>query len=176
MLDLISNGFALRKKSLAVTPQEIRCNHATDMSYPVKDSASTAESAEAMNQHSADDYMQNNDNKDCVIREDNGLNKDSVAETADVMEIQAENQISAADLLRNKCGLSLETLMKTQVIEFVQSSCQGFSVSTSYVLKHLLSSDDINDIADGNIPMETLKLHIELWMAKGMPHYSGEAE
>lgn len=176
MLDLISNGFALRKKSPAVDPQEIRSESATDMSCPVTDSAISAESAEVINQHKFDDYIQKNDNKNCIFREHSGFHKDSVAETADIAETQAEKRIDAADLLRNECGFDLETLMRTQVIEFVQSSCQGFSVSASYVLKHLLSNDDINDIADGNIPMETLKLHIELWMAKGMPHYSGRPE
>lgn len=176
MLDLISNGFALRKKSPAATPQETRSNSATDMSCPVMDSASSAESAEVMNQHEADDYIQNDDGKGCIVREHSWCHKDSVAETADSAETQVEKQIGAAGLLRNECGFSSEDLMKTQIIEFVQSCCDGFSVSANYVLKHLLSNDDINDIADGNVPIKTLKLHIELWMAKGMPHYSGRPE
>lgn len=173
MLDLISNGFALRKKSPAVDPQETRSKSATDMPCPVMDSAISAESAEVMNQHKIDDYIPNDDDKYCMFREHSQFHKASVAETADIAEIQTEKRIDAADLLRNECGFNLENLMRRQVIELVQRSCQGFSVSASYVLKHLLSNEDINDIADGNIPMETLKLHIELWVAKGIPHYSG---
>lgn len=176
MLDLISNGFALRKKSSAVNPQETRSKSATDMSCPVMDSAISAESAKVVNQHKIYDYIPVDDDKDCMFREHSTLHKDSVAEIAEIAETQAEKQINAADLLRNECGFSLENLMRTQVIEFIQSSCQDFSVSASYIMKYLLSNEDINDIADGNIPMETLKLHIELWMAKGMPHYSGRAE
>lgn len=110
MLDLISNGFALRKKSPAVDPQEIRSESATDMSCPVTDSAISAESAEVINQHKFDDYIQNDDNKNCIFRGHSGFHKDSVAET------QVEKRIDAADLLRNECGFRLETLMKTQVI------------------------------------------------------------
>ncbi|CAM3024249.1 TPA: hypothetical protein ACG3NF_001770 [Legionella pneumophila] len=176
MLDLISNGFALRKKSPVVDPQEIRSESATDMLCPVMDSAISAESAEVMNRHEVDEYIQNDDENDCIVREQAWFGIDGIAETADITEIQVEQGIIAADLLRNECALSPEALMKTQVIKFVQSSCQGFSVSASYVLKHLLSNEDINDITDGNTPMETLKLHIELWMAKGMPHYSGKSD
>ncbi|HBD7397092.1 hypothetical protein [Legionella longbeachae] len=176
MLDLISNGFALRKKSSAIDPQETHNKSATDMSYPIMVSAISAESAEVINQHEVDDYIQNNDDKDYIVRDHSWFDKDSVVDSADIAENQAEKQIGAADLLRNECGFSPESLMKTQIIESVQSSCQGFSVSANYVLEHLLSNDDINDIADGNIPIETLKLHIELWMAKGMPHYSGRPE
>lgn len=175
MLDLISNGFALRKKLPVVAPQEIRSESATDLLCPVMDSAISSESAEVMKREVCD-YIPNDDEKDCIVREQAWFDKDGVAENADIAGTQAAKLIDAADLLRNECGFDLETVTKTQVIEFVQSSCQGSSVSASYVLKHLLSNEDINDIADGNIPMETLKLHIELWAAKGMPHYSGRPE
>ncbi|KTD58796.1 hypothetical protein Lsai_1403 [Legionella sainthelensi] len=176
MLDLISNGFALRKKSSAIDPQETRNKSATDRSSPVMDSAISAESAKVMNQYDVDDYIQNDNDKDCMVREYSWYDKDSVADSADIAETQAAKQIDAANSLRNECGFTLETLMGPHVVEIVQKICQEFSISASYVLEHLLSKEDINDIADGNIPIETLKLHIELWMANGMPHYSGRPE
>lgn len=182
MLDLISNGFALRKKLPVVNPQETRSKSATDMSCPVTDSAISAESAEVMNPHKIYEYISSDDGKNYIFRDYSGFHKDSVAETADIAETQSGKRIDAADLLRDECGFSLEHnktnmnyLMRTYVIEFVQSSCQGVSVSASHVLEHLLSNEDINDIADGNTPMEALKLHIKLWIVKGKPHYSSRA-
>lgn len=186
MVDLIADGVALKKlfQDKAVTdPQTIRMQSARKNLLLVKDSAISAESAEEVNQQQINNYASNNDHNNPRFKDKMKCENASVAEAADVAEIQSEKSVSTAELLRNECGLSFESniintncLIRKQVTEFVQISCQGFLVSVSQVMEHLLSSEDISDIVNGNIPMETLKLHIELWIAKGMPHYSSRSD
>ena len=45
-------------------------------------------------------------------------------------------------------------------------------VEAQQVIDGLLSSDDERDIINGNVPVESLRLHIELWIKAGKPHYS----
>ncbi|WP_040534827.1 hypothetical protein [Legionella drancourtii] len=58
----------------------------------------------------------------------------------------------------------------------VESACKGMNISPSHIINHLLSIEDEADLINGDLPEIALKLHIELWMAKGMPHYSGKPE
>lgn len=75
----------------------------------------------------------------------------------------------------DKWDLLLEAELKKQTIDlhqFVTRCCYGLKVEPQRVIDHLLANADEVDIKDGNITMETLRLHIELWLANGMPHYS----
>ena len=69
---------------------------------------------------------------------------------------------------------SEKPLDKLNLSEFVTKCCQGFSVSAQQVIDHLLSVEDEQDIINGETPEISLRLHIELWIENGMPHYSGK--
>lgn len=69
---------------------------------------------------------------------------------------------------------SENNLDKLNLIEFVSRCCQGFSVTAQQVIDHLLSIEDEQDIINGDTPVDSLRLHIKLWIENGMPHYSGK--
>ncbi len=58
--------------------------------------------------------------------------------------------------------------------DFVRLCCDGLPVETQQVIDNLLSSIDEQDIMDGKTPIESLRLHIDLWITAGKPHYSGK--
>jgi hypothetical protein len=57
---------------------------------------------------------------------------------------------------------------------FVEKCCIGLPVNAQLVIEHLLSVDDEQDIINDEIPEESLRLHIKLWVEAGKPHYSGK--
>jgi len=77
----------------------------------------------------------------------------------------------------SKWDVMLQNELKKQSIDlyqFVQRCCSGFPVKVQQVIDHLLSVDDEQDIINGEVPAESLRLHIELWISAGKPHYSGK--
>ena len=60
------------------------------------------------------------------------------------------------------------------LINFVEKCCVNLQIEPQQVIDGLLSTDDEQDIINGDIPAESLRLHIELWMLAGKPHYSGK--
>lgn len=77
----------------------------------------------------------------------------------------------------NKWDLMLQEELKKQPVNlyrFVEQCCSSFYVSVQEVIDHLLSLEDEQDIINGEIPIESLKLHIEVWIKAGKPHYSGK--
>ena len=60
------------------------------------------------------------------------------------------------------------------LIDVVKKCCDGLPVDAQQVIDGLLSLDDEQDIIDGNTPVESLRLHIELWIKADKPHYSGK--
>lgn len=59
------------------------------------------------------------------------------------------------------------------LINFVEKCCVNVQVEPQQVIDELLSIGDEQDIINGDIPEESLRLHIELWISTGKPHYSG---
>ena len=77
----------------------------------------------------------------------------------------------------NKWDLMLQKELKKQPVDlyhFVERCCAGFSVKAQQVIDDLLSIDDEQDIINGEIPAESLRLHIKVWVSTGKPHYSGK--
>ena len=75
----------------------------------------------------------------------------------------------------NRWDLLLDEALKNQPInlhQFVTRCCYGLTVSSKQVIDNLLSFEDKADVKNGNITTSALRLHIELWLANGMPHYS----
>ena len=95
MIDLISNGLALRKQiTISLEdPQEIRSMSARSISSLVRDSAESSESA--------DRYNKNQDHSYC-----NKFKITSAAEVADLAETQSRQSTVIADDLRKNCGVS----------------------------------------------------------------------
>lgn len=63
---------------------------------------------------------------------------------------------------------------KIGLVDVVKKCCDGLSVEAQQVIDGLLSSDDEQDIINGDVPVESLRLHIKLWVEAGKPHYSGK--
>ncbi len=61
------------------------------------------------------------------------------------------------------------------LINFVEKCCVNLQVEPQQVIDGLLSIEDEQDIINGDVPSESLRLHIELWISAGKPHYSGKA-
>ena len=61
-----------------------------------------------------------------------------------------------------------------ELISFVEKCCVNLQVEPQQVIDGLLSIDDEQDIINGDTPAESLRLHIELWISAGKPHYSGK--
>lgn len=59
-------------------------------------------------------------------------------------------------------------------MDAVKKCCEGLPVEAQQVIDGLLSSDDEQDIINGEVPVESLSLHIKLWVKAGKPHYSGK--
>lgn len=45
-------------------------------------------------------------------------------------------------------------------------------VSPTLIATRLLSEDDKQDMVNGDVPIESLELHVKLWMDAGMPDYA----
>ena len=77
----------------------------------------------------------------------------------------------------NRWDLMLQDELNKQSInlyQFVQRCCANFTIQPQQVIDHLLSIEDEQDIINGDIPAESLQLHINLWIKAGQPHYSGK--
>ena len=78
----------------------------------------------------------------------------------------------------NKWDLMLQEELKKQSVnlhQFVQRCCLGLPLTDQQVIDELLSPDDEQDIINGDVPLEVLRLHIEVWISSGMPFYSGKS-
>lgn len=94
------------------------------------------------------------------------------------------NERTTRDQENRVCSLcSLGSLMKNEMSgrgqqhdlqQFVLRCCEGGRVKAQLVIDHLLSVDDEQDIINGMVPAESLRLHIETWILAGKPHYSGK--
>lgn len=60
------------------------------------------------------------------------------------------------------------------LFDFVLRVCLDLEVTPQLVIDRLLSSEDEQDIINGLISVEMLKLHIRIWREIGMPYYSGK--
>lgn len=63
---------------------------------------------------------------------------------------------------------------KIDLFDFVASCCSGHKVEPQDVIDRMLSTEDEQDIVNGLVPAESLKLHIKVWSEMGNPHYSGK--
>lgn len=62
----------------------------------------------------------------------------------------------------------------SKLMELIIPACFNLPTNAEQVISNLLSSEDEEDIINGLIPAETLRLHIELWVKQDMPYYSGK--
>lgn len=62
----------------------------------------------------------------------------------------------------------------SKLVERLTQACCNLPTNVEQVLSSLLSNEDEKDIIKGLIPVETLRLHIELWVKHNMPYYSGK--
>jgi hypothetical protein len=77
----------------------------------------------------------------------------------------------------DKWDLMLQDELKKQTIDlhqFVTRCCSGLQIDPQKVIDRLLSADDEQDVINGEVPAESLRLHIELWATAGKLYYSGK--
>lgn len=104
-----------------------------------------------------------------------GLSKHMTATSATIATPEATNGVSVADVATVAVTTSPEAVKLPQkLIKFVEKCCIGLAVDAQQVIKLLLSVDDEQDIINDEIPEESLRLHIKLWVEAGKPHYSGK--
>lgn len=58
--------------------------------------------------------------------------------------------------------------------EIILRCCPDLSVHPKVIIENLLSVEDEQDLINGLVEAASLRLHIELWFAAGMPHQSGK--
>jgi len=72
-----------------------------------------------------------------------------------------ENQVgslgSLCSLIKNEMSYPVQ---QHDLHQFVVKCCDGVSVKTQQVIDHLLPVDDEQDIINGRVPAESLRLHI----------------
>ena len=96
-----------------------------------------------------------------------GLAKHMTATSATVATSGVTNCVSVAEV-------ATVAVTTSKLTRFVEKCCIGLPVNAQQVIEHLLSADDEQDIINDEIPEESLRLHIELWIKAGKPHYSGK--
>ena len=77
----------------------------------------------------------------------------------------------------NKCDLRLKEALEKKSINlnhFVTRCCYGQDIDPQEVIDRLLAVEDEDDVINGLVPADSLRLHIELWIANGKPYYSGK--
>ena len=58
--------------------------------------------------------------------------------------------------------------------EIILRCCPELTVYPKVIIENLLSMEDEQDLINGLVDPASLRLHIELWCAAGMPHLSGK--
>lgn len=109
-----------------------------------------------------------------LIRKD-GLIKHMTATSATVATPESIHVDSVAKVATVAVAMSVrDANFKENLTKFVHRCCVGLPVTTQQVIDNLLSIDDELDIINGAIPVDSLRLHIQLWIESDMPYYSGK--
>ena len=103
-----------------------------------------------------------------------GLAKHMTATSATIATQKATNCVSVAGVATVAVTTLPETARLQKLTRFVGQCCIELPVNAQQVIEHLLSVEDEQDIINNDIPEESLRLHIELWVKAGKPHYSGK--
>lgn len=108
----------------------------------------------------------------------------SVHNLLDEIESQSSSLVPSKEtsegtgIIQSRQGGSSSTLsslnQKQELNYIVEQVCNEFPVSAKEVIDNLLSIEDELDIIEGNIPEETLKAHIKVWLEAGKPKLSGK--
>lgn len=64
--------------------------------------------------------------------------------------------------------------IRLSLTKFVSECCINLLIDPQKVIYGLLSTDDEQDIINGVIPVESLVLAVQLWIANGAKHISGK--
>lgn len=57
-------------------------------------------------------------------------------------------------------------------VAIIKQLAKELAVEPKLITTRLMSEDDKNDMRNGDLPRESLKLHIELWKKAGYPDYA----
>lgn len=87
-------------------------------------------------------------------------------------KIHAGPKFNLTDVIRKQIIEHKNTLLLYLQVE---SACSGLSVNASEVIARFLSSEDEIELIKNKVSEASLRLHIEIWLAEGMPHQSGKA-
>jgi hypothetical protein len=77
-----------------------------------------------------------------------------------------------AALKELKTGLEKKEWHKPLITGFevlLEQSCAGYATNGHEVMTRMMSPEDIEDLKNGDIPFESLKLHVKVWCEMGKP-------
>lgn len=63
---------------------------------------------------------------------------------------------------------------KIDLVGFVKGCLKDFPIDAQQVIDGLLPLEEEQDIINESVSAQSLRLHIELWLQAGKPHYSGK--
>ncbi|BCA94337.1 hypothetical protein TUM19329_06980 [Legionella antarctica] len=87
---------------------------------------------------------------------------------------QASIEKLKADISSHKPEILLRLQRNRIILSFIKNCCPDYERNHQEIIDDLLSKEDEQDIINGDIPTESLRLHVQLWINAGKPHYSGK--
>lgn len=79
-----------------------------------------------------------------------------------------------ADISSHKPEILLRLQRNRIILSFIKNCCPDYEGNHQEIIDDLLSKEDEQEIINGDIPTESLGLHVQLWINAGKPHYSGK--
>jgi len=78
-----------------------------------------------------------------------------------------------ADISSHKPEILLRLQRNRIILSFIKNCCPDYEGGNHQeIIDDLLSKEDEQDIINGDIPAESLRLHVQLWINAGKPQYS----
>ena len=54
----------------------------------------------------------------------------------------------------------------------IRGIAKQFNIEPKLITTRLMSEEDKQDMREGNVPVPSLRLHVELWIKAGLPDYA----
>jgi hypothetical protein len=54
----------------------------------------------------------------------------------------------------------------------IKGIAKKFDIEAKLITTRLMSEEDKQDMREGNLPVPSLRLHVELWIKAGLPDYA----
>lgn len=103
----------------------------------------------------------------------------SIELSADWNKLNVKGRQASIEKLRptlsnHKAEILLMLQRNQMIYSFIKNCCPNYEGSYQEIIDYLLSKEDEQDIINGDISAEALRLHVQLWANAGKPQYSGK--